>query len=331
MAAAGPRALLLFSDDSVEAQYRDGARLRLSACGSEFMYERPQPGAHPARSKERARHRTEYATSSCREQVLQALNFRNTFSCRPFLPSSLVAPDKVVTLLAEISEVTWPAVEDGAGCVTRLEDGSVRVSSLDAHAHFYMNALQREITVKFLCQLSSAPCPAETPTHKQNAEVTAAGVIATRNQNRSKYSSSALQEESRSCLTKHSLQYTWLLQRFSVADCPQAFHYPMGLALQHHRDSQGDITQSVDTEDITTSSDEGRRVSALPRALPLTCTATHLHRLSFCKFSLEEDDALAVNPLSLKVVMSDGVLYRFIWTEPTGEIHRRWVCFYLGG
>ncbi|CAJ0964651.1 unnamed protein product [Ranitomeya imitator] len=290
MSASG--ALLLYADDSVKAQFGDGARLLLSPCGTEFMYE-------------------------CRrleEQVLEALKFRNTFSSRPFLPLSLIPSEEVMTLLPEISEVAWPSLEDG-GCVTRLEDGSVNVSSLDGHAHLYMTALQKELTVKFLCQLSCTP---ENTTHnKENADPQMAKIYPTRSVNRSKYSSWVLPPESPLCLTKHASLYTWLLQRFSVADCPPSFQYPMDLALRFHREfpQQGDdIKRLVAEEETATGSNarEIRTVWALTRALPLTCSAAHVHRWSSCRFSLEGEDALAANPLPVKAVICNGVLYRFI-------------------
>ncbi|XP_040277206.1 uncharacterized protein C5orf34 homolog isoform X1 [Bufo bufo] len=312
---SAPRALLLYTDDSVEVQYRDGARLFVSPCGTEFMYERPQAGAHPVQRPQRGRHRTEFVTSSCREQVLQALSFRNTFSSRPFLPCSLIPSEEIMTLLAEISEATWPALEDDTGGVTHMEDGTVKVSSLDGHADLYMNTLQKEFTVKFLCQLSCAPCDEENTNHnKVNADPKTAGIKTTKNMNRSKYSSCVLQEEPPSCLTKHASQYTWLVQRFSVADCPPSFQYPMDLALLFHRKlaQQGDAKQFVDTDETKSDFPDRRTVSALPRALPLTCPAAHMHRMSYWKASLEEGDKLAVNSLPLKVVIYDGALYRFI-------------------
>ncbi|XP_069604808.1 uncharacterized protein C5orf34 homolog [Ranitomeya imitator] len=312
MSASG--ALLLYADDSVKAQFGDGARLLLSPCGTEFMYEWPQAGGQSVQRPRTGRHRTEYVTSSCREQVLEALKFRNTFSSRPFLPLSLIPSEEVMTLLPEISEVAWPSLEDG-GCVTRLEDGSVNVSSLDGHAHLYMTALQKELTVKFLCQLSCTP---ENTTHnKENADPQMAKIYPTRSVNRSKYSSWVLPPESPLCLTKHASLYTWLLQRFSVADCPPSFQYPMDLALRFHREfpQQGDdIKRLVAEEETATGSNarEIRTVWALTRALPLTCSAAHVHRWSSCRFSLEGEDALAANPLPVKAVICNGVLYRFI-------------------
>ncbi|XP_069820838.1 uncharacterized protein C5orf34 homolog [Dendropsophus ebraccatus] len=314
---SAPCALLLYTDDAVEVRYRDGARLCLSPCGTEFMYERPRTGGHPVQKPERGRHRTEFVTSGCREQVLQALSFRNTFSSRPFLPASLIPSEEIMTLLTEISEVTWPTLEDDTTCVTRLENGTVKVSSVDGHAHLYMTALQKEVTVRFLCQLSCSPCtPGTTTYNKLNADAETAKAKTTRSFNKTKYSSCVLPEEALSCLTKHALQYTWLVQRFSVADCPRPFHYPMGFALHLHRESvrQGDIQRSADAEKKMTDSyiQERRTASVLPSALPLTCSAAHMHGLNFCKFSLEEENLLAVNPLPLKVVIYNDVLYRFI-------------------
>ncbi|KAM4050082.1 uncharacterized protein C5orf34 homolog [Anomaloglossus baeobatrachus] len=305
---SAPRALFLYADDSVWAQDGDGARLLLSPCGTEFMYERPQADAPLAQRPRRGRHRTEFVTSGCREQVLQALKFRNTFSSRPFLPSSLVPPEEIMMLSPEISEVAWPGQENYAGCVTRLEDGGVKVSSLDGHAHLYMTALQKELTVKFLCQLS---CIAENTTHnKENSDPKTAKIKPTKNLNRSKYSSSVLQQETAPCLTKHACLYTWLVQRFSVANCPRPFQYPMDLALHSHRQctQQGDIKPPEKTESDFL---EGVK-SVLPRSLPLTCSAAHMHRWSLCKSSMDGEEDALVNPLPLKVVIYNDVLYRFI-------------------
>ncbi|XP_056398118.1 uncharacterized protein C5orf34 homolog isoform X2 [Hyla sarda] len=248
------------------------------------------------------------------EQVLQALIFRNTFSSRPFLPARLVPSEEIMTLLTDISEVTWPGLEDDTGCVTRLEDGSVKVSSLDGHAHLYMTALQKEFTVKYLCQLSCMPSAPGTTTHnKTNADPEITETETTRS--RTIYSSCVLQEASPLCQTKHASQYTWLVQRFSVADCPQPFQYPMGLAFHLHKESvhQSKIHPSARTEETVTDSYFLQRTgSVLPHALPLTCSATHMHRLGFCNFSLEEENLLAVNPLPLKVVIYTDILYRLI-------------------
>ncbi|CAI9560232.1 unnamed protein product, partial [Staurois parvus] len=132
-------------------------------------------------------------------------------------------------------EITWPFVEDDTGCVTRLEDGSVKVSSVDGHAHFYMPISQQEFTVEFLCQLSCIPTsqnkekPVSSDPNPANDK--------TRDRKRWKYSSCVLQEDSQSCVTKHAFEYTWLVQRYSTASCPLSFQHPMNLALRFHGQS----------------------------------------------------------------------------------------------
>ncbi|XP_068107310.1 uncharacterized protein C5orf34 homolog [Hyperolius riggenbachi] len=305
----------LFSDDSVELRCGDGGRLCLSPCGTEFMYERPQPGAHPAHRPQRGRHRTEFTTSSCRDQVLQALSFRNTFSRRPFLPSSLIPSQKKIQVLSEISEVTWPSV-DNAEYVTRLEDGGIRISSLDGHAHLHMPALQKDFTVEFLCQLSSTIPGVSSASHED--PVSKEPKTKPRDCRRSRYSSCTLQEASESFVTKHAFQYTWLVQRFSTASCPPAFHYPVSLAFHYHgqhsqqADTQGSAETCVSTANEACSKLlQNGTVSVLPQSLPLGCPATHLHRWNFCNFNLEEQDFIVAYPLPLKAVLYNGVLYRF--------------------
>lgn len=117
--------------------------------------------------------------------------------------------------MKDISEVTWPSVDDDAGCVTRLEDGGVKVSSVDGHAHLYMPISQQEFTVEFLCQLSCIP----TSQNKENPVSSEPNPTSdkTRDSRIWKYSSCVLQEDSQSFVTKHAFQYTWLVQRYSTA------------------------------------------------------------------------------------------------------------------
>ncbi|XP_063817831.1 uncharacterized protein C5orf34 homolog isoform X2 [Pseudophryne corroboree] len=316
-------AMFLYADDSVEAQYRGGGRLCLSPCGAEFMYERPRAGGHPVQGPERGRHRTEFVTSSCRDQVLHALNFRNTFASRPFLPSSLIPSEKRISLLTEISEVTWPTVEDDTRYVAHLDDGRVKVSSLDGYAHLYMTPLQKEFTVEFLCQLScTIPAP-DTASHSKdlvNSDPRAAGNKTPRDIGRTKYSSCVFNEETQLFVTKHAFHYTWLVQRFSVSCCPESLQYPMGLALHFHR--QKEPADICETTAVPDHSEHLENVSFVPRALPLRCPATHMHRSNFWNVSLEKDNESTVHPLPLKVVMCNDILYRF-FLEGTNlvEIH----------
>ncbi|KAM5193845.1 uncharacterized protein C5orf34 homolog [Mantella aurantiaca] len=309
MMSSGCR-LFLFSDDSVEVQYGGDGRFCLSPCASEFLYEKPVLGAHPVLRPERGRHRTEFVTSSCREEVLQALNFRNTFSTHPFLPSNLVPPEKRITLMTNISEVTWPCDEDDAGCVTRLEDGSIKVSSVEGHAHLYMPTSQQEFIVEFLCQLS---CISTWQSKDKSLISETNATDKTRDSKRCKYSSCVLQEDS--CVTKHAFQYTWLVQRHSTASCPLSFHHPMNLAFLFHRKSTSRDAEGSSHTCMAIGDDECLKhlrkgaVSVLPQALPLACPAPHMHRWNFS--NLEQEDFLTAHPLPLKVVICNGVLYRF--------------------
>ncbi|MEE6458137.1 hypothetical protein FKM82_000187, partial [Ascaphus truei] len=342
--------LLLYADDSAEALFGDGARLRLSPCGAEFVYESPPPaGAHPLQGPERRRQRTEFVVSGCRDRVLQLLDFRNTFSCRPFLPSSVIPPERKISLFTEISEVVWPSVEDDKGCATRLDDGRVRVSSLDGHAHLFMTALQEEFTVEFLCQLS---CKATAPVFEslsstdgvnadpqkalEGARIPKAAESKVfcnqvKNRNNSRYSSYPVEAkgESLSSFTKHAFHYTWLTRRCSVSSCPEVFRYPMALALDFHVKSAAACEKNPGTETdpktgLVLEHDKNGTVSVLPKALLLSCRANHLHRWNFCDLvSLEKQEVESTfYPLLLKIVMCGDITYRFTFGVTNSvEIH----------
>jgi len=40
--------------------------------------------------------RTEFVTSNFRQKVIDAMDFRNCFACRPFLSRELVQPENIV-------------------------------------------------------------------------------------------------------------------------------------------------------------------------------------------------------------------------------------------
>uniref|UniRef100_W5N381 C5orf34-like N-terminal domain-containing protein n=1 Tax=Lepisosteus oculatus TaxID=7918 RepID=W5N381_LEPOC len=93
MAAAS--LMVLYEDESVEVRYSDGSWLQLSPCGSEFLFDKTPPiSAHPLQPSERIRQRTRFVISSYKELIVQALEFRNRFASRPYLPAELIPADK---------------------------------------------------------------------------------------------------------------------------------------------------------------------------------------------------------------------------------------------
>lgn len=66
-AMAAERLMVLYGDDSVEVHYADGARLLLSPCGSEYLYEEALPAAaHPLQPAESTRQRVPFVLSAYR-------------------------------------------------------------------------------------------------------------------------------------------------------------------------------------------------------------------------------------------------------------------------
>ncbi|XP_053304057.1 uncharacterized protein C5orf34 homolog [Spea bombifrons] len=320
---AALRYALLYSDESAEALYEDGVRLLLSPCGTEFVYETSEPRAHPLQTPHRSRHRTEFATSSCLDRVLQVLDFRNKFSGCPFIPLSILPPEKTVSHLSEISGVTWPRLEDNE-FVGGLEGGGVKVSSLDGNANLYMSALKKEFLVEFLCQLS-CKTPALNPESQsqdllphplrygERIPETGNKIPSSKGRSGSKYSSSVIQVMDDLRFAKHGFRYSWLVQRFSVSCCPAEFYYPMSVALRFLNRSSENEPRDGDTPtgSETTGEPENFREGAgsvLPKALPLTCRRTHLHRWNFCNPGMSSTFSMP-----LKVAVCGDVTYRFFF------------------
>ncbi|KAK9408572.1 putative protein C5orf34 like [Crotalus adamanteus] len=144
--------MILYEDNSVEVHYPDGSRLLLSPCGSEFLFEKAvPPSAHPVQPPERVRQRTPFAISLYREQLLRAIDFRNQYSERPYLPSDIIPPEKKHVIFTDVTEAQWPGLH-AANEEMCLLNGNVKVTSLDGHASLLLPELQQEFTVEFLCK-----------------------------------------------------------------------------------------------------------------------------------------------------------------------------------
>ncbi|XP_078531163.1 uncharacterized protein C5orf34 homolog [Lissotriton helveticus] len=337
---------VLYEDDSVEVQYSDGSHLQLSPCGCEFLFEKSLPAsAHPLQQPERIRQRTQFAVSSYRDQVLQALEFRNRFSLYPYLPLSTIPPDKITNVLPNISEAKWPNSVDEH--VEPQHEGIVKVSSLDGLACLYLTKLQQSFTVEFLCRVSQK---SRSPTlkldihsrssnsksnevcdgHSSIMETISKEFTPKDNEPEITHSTVGTKKDSAyfadvddmssKPFTKDALQCTRVVQQFSVSSYPEEWKYPLSLAFKYYN------THIVNKTEVSYNNDRNmesaslkeygkeRTISVLPKALPIVCDALHLHRWSF--FDLISQRAHGVEQYSrtglIKVVLCAGILYRFI-------------------
>ncbi|KAM8792971.1 LOW QUALITY PROTEIN: uncharacterized protein C5orf34 homolog [Eudromia elegans] len=327
--------LALYADGYAEARGAGGRRLLLSACGAEY---RSGPGAAPCAQ------RVPFAVRGRRVQLLQALDFRNKFSARPYLPSPIIPPERKKILLSDIVAV-WPdhATADVATC---MNNGSVKISSLDGYAHLFLSELQQEFTVEFLCKVSqpaslrssqkkSYQTKNECGQSRQNAvpEMSSkqmrtetkkdeCGRAAGKYREPTKPKDQKDRDEEHSLLPSCSSEYTWVTQRCSVSSCPEEWKYPLSLALMYSKlftyssemEACEENNHTSNKSDVLKNFKTYEPVSPLPTALPLSCSAPHLHRWSFCDFFQEKDEDSEMHscPQLLQIVWCQGILYRFI-------------------
>ncbi|XP_045422115.1 uncharacterized protein C5orf34 homolog isoform X2 [Lemur catta] len=333
--------MVLYEDDSVQVQYADGSKLQLSPCGSEFLFEKSPPvSAHPLEQPERIRQRTHFVISTYREQLERALDFRNSSAAHPFLSENIIPAERKKHIFIDISEVKWPSL-DADGSMICLENGTVKITSLDGHAYLCLPRSQHEFTVHFLCKVSQKPESSVVSSSQKDKLVEKTGKIYTfgnlsrqrlKNKENELYchimkskeplkkmssvNGTEGKEELPSPGTKHTCVYTWIKQHWSVAACPEEWKYPLSLALHFHTKvssmskTDADITQSrILTSAV--SEERGKEVSVLPRALLLSCPVPHLHRWNFCNSLLQtQSDEEYSYPELVKVVWYKGVTYR---------------------
>ncbi|KAF2976811.1 hypothetical protein EK904_014970 [Melospiza melodia maxima] len=315
------RLMVLFGDDSVEVHYAGGSRLLLSPCGSEYLYEAALPAAaHSLQPAETTRQRVAFVVSAYREQLLRALDFRNAFSSRPYLPSRLIPPERKKILLSDISEIKWPdpATADLTRC---LDNGSVKISSVDGYAHLYLSELQQEFTVEFLCKVSQSSAASSCSSGK-NSNYQSGDQCGKPSKNSAEVSSKQRRIENRdkcSCAegrhrepakpkdqkdgdgvplfhTSCSSEYTWVTQRWTVSLCPKEWKYPLSLALKCCKlHTVENVIKTYETNsctvvegDVLADFETYETVSCLPTALPLSCRAPHLHRFIHGRTNITE-------------------------------------------
>uniref|UniRef100_A0A672TSD1 Chromosome 5 open reading frame 34 n=1 Tax=Strigops habroptila TaxID=2489341 RepID=A0A672TSD1_STRHB len=305
--------MVLYEDDSAELHYAGGDRLLLSPCGCEYRQEAAPPAAaHPLQPARTTRQRTAFVRSAHRERLLRALDFRNKFSSRPYLPSHVIPPERKKIIFRDILEVRWP--DPATADLTRWADnGSVKISSVDGYAHLYLSELHQEFTVEFLCKVSQSSaaslCSSQKNSNYQTrdhygkssknyvAEMSLKQTSIEGKKNdqgcaEGKYREPTNPEDQRHTdgvplfYTNHSCEYTWVTQCWSVSSYPEEWKYPLSLALMcYNLYTAKNIMQTCEKNnrpsmetDVLIDPGTKETASHLPTALPLSCRAPHLHR-----------------------------------------------------
>ncbi|XP_072449315.1 uncharacterized protein C5orf34 homolog isoform X1 [Chiloscyllium punctatum] len=346
--------MALYEDESVEVQYTDSSCLQLSPCGSEFLFEKaPAPSMHPLQSSCRVRQRTQFVISSYKEQLLQALEFRNQFASQPYLLARLISGDKLLNQFLDICEVKWPGSDQDGG-VKVADSGWVTVSSRDGRAFLNLAPSRLEFTVEFLTPVSTPA--ASKPLHKQGTgsnfepqhclnleKVKPSGFNEGQNQSgrRTRNCQSKVREGanplnleqrgggSTEICSKYMCQYTWVIQHHTVSSCPQEWDFPLRLAL--HYNCEQDKSPGLDGIDNRSQcanepmapgvSAMAESTTTLPKVLPLNCPAPHLHRWRFGDLlgQGKRDLETCLHSQQVKVVWCQSVLYRII-TDPVNTV-----------
>uniref|UniRef100_A0A452FNN5 DUF4524 domain-containing protein n=1 Tax=Capra hircus TaxID=9925 RepID=A0A452FNN5_CAPHI len=289
MVMAAEVQMVLYEDASVQVQYIDGSRLRLSPCGSEFYLKR------------HLLFQTHFVISAYREQLQRALNFRNSFATCPFLSESIIPSEMKTHILIDVSEVRWPGLDTDDG-MTCMQSGTVRISSLDGHAYLCLPKSQHEFTVHFLCKVSQQPDSSIEVSEKKKIkrlknkenELYHQIMKSKEHSEKSCVNGAKRREVLSSPRTKDTCVYTWVKQCWSVASCPEEWKYPLAVCLELMQLSPR------------------REFSVLPRAPLLSCPAPHLHRWNFSdSFSQKQFGAEEYSYHELvKVVWYKAVTYR---------------------
>nr|XP_048707017.1 uncharacterized protein C5orf34 homolog isoform X5 [Caretta caretta] len=310
--------------------------------------------AHPLQPAERIRQRTQFVISTYREQLLRALDFRNQFCTSLYLPSSIIPSERKNILLSDISEINWPSpnatdaaecMDNGSVTISSL-DGHAYLCMSELQQEFTVQFLCK-VSQKYAVSSSFSEKNSNNENKGQHGKSSRSFISEMfpkqmrmenkkeercwtvnkyRELDKSKDYLNQIkgQDEAPLSLTCCSSEYMWVMQRWSVSSYPEEWKYPLSLALmfcQLHTDNiHKTYVKNKCTRDRTVGSDvlkqseKTKAVSHLPRALPLSCSAPHLHRWSFCDFFLQrkQDSEHNSHSLLIKIVWCQGIVYRLI-------------------
>ncbi|CAB1322230.1 unnamed protein product [Coregonus sp. 'balchen'] len=317
--------MIMYEDESVDVRYVDDSRLHLSPCGSEFVLEKaPARSAHPLQSSEKVRQRTRFATSSYKDLMLGALEFRNEYATRPYLPEELIPDDHIKQVFSIDPEVEWPACHS---CTAEV--GSNRetiVSSVERRASLLLSPSGEEFSISFTCRLS------HNQHHRpQSREPNRSVTEHTQQDNQTCRSKTPSQQSNACAEPKQGEVYlsTRVVQHHSVSCVPLVWRYPLSLALhlwcaqsqpsgeRNRGDTEEETARGRDQTERAVAmpnTSRGERRSHLPQALPLRCPSPHQHRWKFRHFLVQDEQEPDQDlPTELvKVVWCQGVLYRIV-------------------
>ncbi|CAI5650889.1 unnamed protein product [Oreochromis niloticus] len=333
--------MIMYEDESVDIRYRNGARLQLSPCGSEFLLMKAaDPRRHPLQPAEKVRQRTRFTISTYKKLMLAALAFRNKYAGQPYLPHELISAENKKPFFSIDSAVLWPEVsaslaEFGLG-------GETIVRSEEGRAALVLSPSGEEFTVEFMCSLSSArnqhrsmqqmskddsydrqeqassPVPDNTSDH---TEVVRHGRRNMRTMLTRPRSCSPQMISDGHQKPEQVYQSTTVVQHHSCCAVAPIWAYPLSLA-RHHLAARFSKTKDVVDRGARSSNQSDKTINKLdiscedrrsrvPQALPLTCPTPHRHRWKV-KDPLAKEEHTDLPIEMVKVVWCQGVTYRIL-------------------
>ncbi|XP_036382777.1 uncharacterized protein C5orf34 homolog [Megalops cyprinoides] len=339
----GVTLMVMYEDESVEVRYGDGSCLQLSACGSEFVLEKSLPSsAHPLQLNEKVRQRTRFATSIYK-LMIQALEFRNRYATRPYLPEELIPAHCRMYLPADISEVEWPSLNS---CGLEFgSKGEAIITSVDGNASLLLSPSREEFTVEFICRASQNEAlravngePETKPIspHVNHQDVPSERPAKIRQTVAESATVSEVEGNGQRCAgpknttcvgstkvePKEAHLCTRVVQHHSRSCPPPVWQHPLSLALSRW--------SSQELEPDWDNMEEGAGVAGracpsgpwlpkgqrcrLPEALPVRCPSPHQHSWNFRDVlqRSEEDLEQGLRTELVKVMWCQGVVYRLI-------------------
>ena len=278
---------MVFHDDSVEVQFKDGSSIQLSPCGSCYQYVRNVADSFVVSESNVEKRRCCFATSETKSKVNFCIFWRNHFAQRPYLPNYLLCMyNNKVHLHKDITSYTWPDDADIKGIKNDKSETDKSDVVIHAKEDFAILTVSKNgymCKVEYFVKVS----PLSTPV--------------------------MYNEKKKNIIEKRSKRnYVCLKKIFCSSSCPTFCKFPLSIVL-------GKIKQNNDMVDV-----EENQLSQLinsshaPQPLPSVCNKQFSHVWKLSQKTQDSGLFLPTNSFEktsksclrlLKTVWNSGVLY----------------------
>lgn len=286
--------MTIYLDNSCEIHFHDSSKLTLSPCGTEFVY---STYLEDSDTRESFKYRTAYPTSTFSKYLSIILKQRNKFCDRPFVSPTLLENNKEIWLSSEdICELKWST-----------KDQEIEYDYSNKFLIWNSICKRGKLKLHFNKKLLVISYPIKVPINEFDEFETNFDIT----KSYQKYADHVNKTtNSTQVKVKNILKYTNTEEEHSIRNLPQKY-------INLYETMQRLVDKvSLEQDEIL--------CLELPKALPLTCEATHLHKFEHIE-TLNEPKVVYFNKAYYKLHYKSNKAIEVLPLDDNGQSYSNYL------